>query len=57
MRMVIGLVAPLASPVQPANWLPVAGVAVSVTLVPPGNVEPVGLRDTVPEPVTEVVSV
>jgi len=42
---------------QLVGGLPLVQDSVSVTLVPPGNVEPVGLRDTVPEPFTEVVSV
>ena len=31
-----GLAVPVASPLQPVNWKPAAGVAVSVTTVPPG---------------------
>ena len=34
MVIVVGLADPLRSPLQPENWKPEAGVAVSVTTVP-----------------------
>ena len=34
MLNVSGFVVPVVSPLQPANWKPAFGVAVSVTLVP-----------------------
>src|SRR5688572_25688742 len=57
MRIVMGLDVPPISPLQPAKSKPAAAVAVRVTEVPPGNVVPVGLRLTVPEPFTVVVRV
>ena len=48
---------PLHAPVHPVKVAPVAGVAVRVTTVPIGNLVPVGLVATVPEPVPDSVTV
>lgn len=53
---VIVRLVPLASPDQPIQGEPAAGVAVSVTTVPAAKVEPEGLTLTVPFPTVFVTS-